>query len=172
MPGGSRRRETAETGPGLPRWRYVVACRVLPAEPGEQPIQARLLREQFARRDEEGFDGDGEELFRRFRAVRIDERGDARIDLVAEPVPLRFHRGPPLLPQRRIFDGGRAVGVAVAHVQHVRDFVESVRTRRPPASEPLGAHRSTLASHLANLAYTRKERVVFDPGGELSLAPR
>ena len=52
---------------------------------------------------------------------------------------------------------------------HVRDFVESVRTRRKPSSDPLSAHHSALASHLANLSYTRKERVVFDRSQETAL---
>jgi len=56
-------------------------------------------------------------------------------------------------------------------LDHTRNFVHSVRTRTPPASDVLAAHRSTLASHLANQAYLRKARVELDPRPERALGP-
>jgi predicted dehydrogenase len=51
-------------------------------------------------------------------------------------------------------------------LDHARNFVECVRARRTPNSDPLSAHHSALASHLANLSYLRKERVTFDRSAE------
>lgn len=49
---------------------------------------------------------------------------------------------------------------------HVRNFLDSVRSRGTPSSDVVSAHRSALASHLGKHAYLRKERVGFDPAAE------
>jgi predicted dehydrogenase len=49
---------------------------------------------------------------------------------------------------------------------HVRDFIESVRSRRAPSSDVVSGHRSALACHIGKHAYLRKERVTFDPEAE------
>jgi hypothetical protein len=44
-------------------------------------------------------------------------------------------------------------------VPHVRDFIDCVKTRRPPASDLASAQRTATACHLANIAM-RVGRVV------------
>ena len=45
---------------------------------------------------------------------------------------------------------------------HVRNFLECLRTRQRPNGDVLFGHRSALASHLGNIAYLERRRIVFD----------
>ena len=49
-------------------------------------------------------------------------------------------------------------------VAHVEDFLACLRNRRLPSGDVLAGHRSALASHLGNIAYLQKRRIVLDPG--------
>jgi predicted dehydrogenase len=55
-------------------------------------------------------------------------------------------------------------------VEHVQNFLASVRARSAPNSDALSGHRSTLAAHLGNLAYLRRRRVELDARAEAGLA--
>lgn len=69
-------------------------------------------------------------------------------------------------------DSGPAETGGVDHditLEHAADFVRAVRDRSAPSSPVLAAHRSTLTSHLANLAYLRRGRVELDPAPERAL---
>ena len=46
---------------------------------------------------------------------------------------------------------------------HVKNFLECVRTRQRPYGDVLIGHRSAQASHLGNIAYVQKRRLDFDP---------
>jgi predicted dehydrogenase len=46
---------------------------------------------------------------------------------------------------------------------HVRNFLDCMKSRALPNSDVLSAHRSAQASHLGNLAYVQKRRLDFDP---------
>jgi len=48
-------------------------------------------------------------------------------------------------------------------LDHVRNFLECLRTRRRPNGDVLAGHRSAQASHLGNIAYMEKRRIRFDP---------
>jgi predicted dehydrogenase len=48
-------------------------------------------------------------------------------------------------------------------LDHIRNFLECVRTRQRPNGDVLIGHRSAQASHLGNIAYIQKRRLVFDP---------
>ena len=65
--------------------------------------------------------------------------------------------------------GGQPVTVraeADLTVQHVQNFLESVRSRKTPTSDVVSGHRSALASHVGKHAYLRRERATFDPEAE------
>jgi len=47
-------------------------------------------------------------------------------------------------------------------LDHVRNFLECVRTRKRPNGDVLIGHRSAQASHLGNIAYVEKRRIDFD----------
>ena len=47
--------------------------------------------------------------------------------------------------------------------QHVRNFLDSMKTRRAPNVDALVGHRSALAAHLCNIAYKERKRIQFDP---------
>jgi predicted dehydrogenase len=49
---------------------------------------------------------------------------------------------------------------------HVRNFIDSVRTRKKPNCDVLAGHRSAQASHLCNIAYVEQKRIRFDPARE------
>jgi predicted dehydrogenase len=51
-------------------------------------------------------------------------------------------------------------------LDHVNNFLESLRTRRLPNGDVLAGHRSAQASHLGNIAYLEKRRIKFDPTRE------
>jgi hypothetical protein len=52
---------------------------------------------------------------------------------------------------------------------HVKNFLDCVRSRKTPNSDAMGGHRSALASHLGKMAYVKKHRIRFDPADENGL---
>ncbi len=46
---------------------------------------------------------------------------------------------------------------------HVKNFLECVRSRKRPNGDVLIGHRSAQASHLGNIAYLERRRIDFDP---------
>jgi len=50
--------------------------------------------------------------------------------------------------------------------QHVRNFLDCVKSRQTPNSDIVSGHRSALASHLGKNAYLQKRRVTFNPASE------
>jgi len=50
--------------------------------------------------------------------------------------------------------------------EHVRNFLDCIKSRQTPNSDVVSGHRSALASHLGKIAYQKKERVKFDPTTE------
>jgi predicted dehydrogenase len=49
---------------------------------------------------------------------------------------------------------------------HMRNFVDCVKSRKLPNGDVLIGHRSAQASHLGNIAYMEKRRITFDPSRE------
>jgi predicted dehydrogenase len=66
-------------------------------------------------------------------------------------------RGQPVV---RKVGGGQADVLTQAHV---KNFLECMRTRQLPNGDVAIGHRSALASHLGNIAYVEKRRLVLDP---------
>ncbi len=54
-------------------------------------------------------------------------------------------------------------------IEHVKNFLECVRTRQRPNGDVLIGHRSAQASHLGNISYVQKRRLEFDPIREVIL---
>ncbi len=54
-------------------------------------------------------------------------------------------------------------------LDHVKNFLDCVRTRKRPNGDVLIGHRSAQASHLGNLSYIQKRRLDFDPVREVIL---
>jgi hypothetical protein len=52
---------------------------------------------------------------------------------------------------------------------HVRDFLDSCRSRKLPKGDVALGHRSAQAAHLGNLSYEQRRRVHFDPAREIIL---
>ncbi len=48
------------------------------------------------------------------------------------------------------------------HLDHVRNFLDCVKSRQRPTSDIEIGHRSTSACLLGNIAYRSKERIVWD----------
>jgi predicted dehydrogenase len=48
-------------------------------------------------------------------------------------------------------------------MDHVVNFLESIRSRKLPNGDVLAGHRSAQASHLGNISYMQKRRIDFDP---------
>jgi predicted dehydrogenase len=48
-------------------------------------------------------------------------------------------------------------------VEHVRNFLDCVKSRKTPNGDVYVGHRSAQASHLGNIACTQKRRLKFDP---------
>src|SRR5262249_46313167 len=66
-----------------------------------------------------------------------------------------------------------------ATAEHVKDFIDSVRSRKKPAADAEVGHRSSVVPHLGNIAYrtgrklrwdAAKEEVVGDPEASALLA--
>lgn len=51
-------------------------------------------------------------------------------------------------------------------VEHVRNFLDCVKSRQLPNGDVYLGHRSAQASHLGNIAYVQKRRLKFDPDRE------
>ena len=51
-------------------------------------------------------------------------------------------------------------------IDHVENFLDSIRTRKLPNGDVYIGHRSAQASHLGNIAYEQKRMIKFDPGRE------
>ncbi len=50
--------------------------------------------------------------------------------------------------------------------QHVRDFIEAIRTRRRPAAEVEDAHLATNVAHLGNIAFKTRRKLRWDAARE------
>jgi predicted dehydrogenase len=50
--------------------------------------------------------------------------------------------------------------------QHVRNFLDCVKSRALPNSDIVSGHRSALASNLGKIAYLQKRRIAFSPASE------
>jgi predicted dehydrogenase len=48
-------------------------------------------------------------------------------------------------------------------LDHVKNFLDCVKSRKTPNCDVLVGHRSAQASHLGNIAYVQKRRLKFDP---------
>ena len=48
-------------------------------------------------------------------------------------------------------------------LDHVKNFLECMKTRQLPNCDVLAGHRSAQASHLGNISYVQKRRLKFDP---------
>ena len=53
-----------------------------------------------------------------------------------------------------------------SHFDHVRNFLDCVKSRKRPISDIEIGHRSTSACLLGNVAYRSKERIVWDVANE------
>jgi len=54
-------------------------------------------------------------------------------------------------------------------VEHVRNFLDCVKSRKTPNGDVYVGHRSAQASHLGNIAWTQKRRLKFNPVEEMIL---
>ena len=54
-------------------------------------------------------------------------------------------------------------------VEHVRNFLDCVKSRKTPNGDVYVGHRSAQASHLGNIAWVQKRRIKFDPVEEAIL---
>jgi predicted dehydrogenase len=54
-------------------------------------------------------------------------------------------------------------GIDALTLDHVKNFLECVKTRQRPNGDVLIGHRSAQASHLGNISYVEKRRIDFDP---------
>lgn len=54
-------------------------------------------------------------------------------------------------------------------LDHVKNFLDCVKSRKLPNCDVLAGHRSAQASHLGNIAYVEKRRLKFDPVREAIL---
>ena len=50
--------------------------------------------------------------------------------------------------------------------EHVRNFLDCLKTREEPNGDVYVGHRSAQASHLGNLAWEQKRRIAFNPGAQ------
>ena len=60
----------------------------------------------------------------------------------------------------------RVTGSDDFHFDHVRNFVNCVKSREKPAADVEVGHTSLIPSHLANIAYRTKRRIVWDAASE------
>src|SRR5579885_279603 len=54
-------------------------------------------------------------------------------------------------------------GVDMLTFDHIKNFLDCVKSRQRPNGDVLIGHRSAQASHLGNIAYLEKRRIDFDP---------
>lgn len=84
----------------------------------------------------------GSEGMLRFNGLKVFDRQ-------GKEVPVEFSRG-----------------VANASEAHVRDFLEAMKTRRPPCADIAIGHASSLHSHLGNIVARTGRNLSFDPQTE------
>jgi predicted dehydrogenase len=60
----------------------------------------------------------------------------------------------------------RGSGGADYHLEHVRNFLDCMRSRERPRSDVEVGHNSMIACHLGNIAFRLKRRVNWDAAGE------
>ena len=53
-----------------------------------------------------------------------------------------------------------------SHLDQVRNFLDSVKSRKLPRSDIEIGHRSTASCHLGNVAFRSKQRIVWDSAQE------
>ena len=73
-------------------------------------------------------------------------------------IPPGRRAAPPALVERR--------NTKSLEQQHVRNFLDCVKSRALPNSDIVSGHRSALASHLGKNAYLQKRRITFNPASE------
>ena len=59
-----------------------------------------------------------------------------------------------------------------SHFDHVKNFIECMKTRQPPISDIEIAHRSTTAPQLANIALRSGHQIRWDGQREQMLMPK
>jgi predicted dehydrogenase len=69
-------------------------------------------------------------------------------------------------PRRETEKGEGIKGEADLDVLAARDFLDNVKARRRPLADIEEGHRSTIYSHLANIALATRERLTWDPASE------
>jgi len=52
------------------------------------------------------------------------------------------------------------------HINHVRNFIDCVKTRQKPAADIEIGHRACIYTHLGNISYRTGRRLVYDPATE------
>jgi predicted dehydrogenase len=50
-----------------------------------------------------------------------------------------------------------------SHINHVRNFIDCIKTRQKPAADISIGHRACIYTHLGNIAYKTGRRLVYDP---------
>ena len=74
-----------------------------------------------------------------------------------------------LAQQERVFrmtPQPRRTGSSDFHFDHVRNFVECIKSRETPAADVEIGHTSLIPSHLANIAYRTRHRIRWDAASE------
>jgi hypothetical protein len=54
-------------------------------------------------------------------------------------------------------------------IEHVKNFLYCMRTRRTPNGDVLAGHRAAQAAHLCNIAYREGRPIRFDPRLEATI---
>jgi hypothetical protein len=60
----------------------------------------------------------------------------------------------------------RGTGSVDMHLEHVRNFLDCMDTRKPPRSDVEVGHNSMIACHLGNIAFRTKRRINWDVKAE------
>jgi predicted dehydrogenase len=58
------------------------------------------------------------------------------------------------------------LGFEEVYAEHVRNFLDCVKSRQRPVTDIEIGHRASTACHLANIAYRTKSRLAWDVGSE------
>jgi hypothetical protein len=56
--------------------------------------------------------------------------------------------------------------------QHMRNFLDCVKSRSKPNCDVEEGHRSTIFAHLGNIALATRQRIEWDPKTETITSPR
>ena len=84
-------------------------------------------------------------------------KGSLRVEAMRTQYRFEFRSGEAgAPPEVRVFEGEPTA-------DHVRNFLECLRTRKRPTADVLAGHRAAQASHLGNIAYLKGKRLKFDP---------